>query len=190
MKKRDCLLTGIASLLMLACAAGCGGKYQITFEVGDVINAWGDDNTQEQLDVDIVCLSKQDTEKHPEIASRAVRSDDWFTMRQQDSAKIADIPASHIYAMRSGPAGSRDTLLGPPLLSAVNRRDKGRTTVVTVQHANPGDDNAAIVIFGRFNARTGMAKSDPVIIQPPPGAFAKPEIRIKVDRTSLSRVSP
>jgi hypothetical protein len=35
-----------------------------------------------------------------------------------------------------------------------------------------------------------MAKSDAVIIQPPPGAFSSSDIRIKVDRTGMSRVSP
>lgn len=177
-------------VLGLAVSTGCGGKYQVSFEVADVINAWGDDNTQEQLDVDVICLTKKDAQKHPEIVGRTVRSDEWFTMRQQESAKIADIPASQIYALRAGGSAGRDTLVGPPLLSAVNRRDGSRSTTIAIKHPEPGNDSAAIVIFGRFNGRNGMAKSDAVIIQPPPGAFAKSDIHIKVDRTGMSRVSP
>lgn len=181
-------LFGLA--LLLGISTGCGGKYEITFEVADVINAWGDDNTQEQLDVDIVCLTKKDAEKHADIVGRTVRSDEWFTMRKQESSKIADIPAGQIYALRSGDSAARDSRVGAPLLSAKNRRDGSRTTSVSVSHPEPGNDSAAIVIYGRFNAKNGMAKADPVIIQPPPGAFAKSGIRIKVDRTGMSRVSP
>lgn len=186
--KRSWPLLGL--VLALGASTGCGGKYEVTFEVADVINAWGDDNTQEQLDVDIVCLTKKDAEKHADLVGRTIRSDDWFTMRQQESAKIADIPASQIYALRAGSAAGRDTHSGPPLLSAVNRRDGGRTTTVAIRHPEPGNDSAAIIIFGRFNAKAGMAKTDAVMIQPPPGAFASSAIRIKVDRTGMSRVSP
>src|SRR5262245_64878300 len=121
-------------LFTLGAATGCGGKYQVVFEVADVINAWGDDKTQEQLDVDIISLTKKDAAKHPELIGRTVRSDEWFTMRQQESSKIADIPASQIYSLRAGGATGRDTLVGPPLLSAVNRRDGGRTTTVAITH--------------------------------------------------------
>ena len=75
----------IATGLLVAVLAGCG-KYTVTFEVGDVINAHGDDASRTMLDVDIICLTKEEAERHPEIVNRTMLADAWFKARDTDYA--------------------------------------------------------------------------------------------------------
>ena len=155
------------ALPALGLLAGCG-NYTITFETADVINAWGDDVTREMLDVDIVCLTKEDAENHPEIVNRTMMSDEWFRARDEVSHKIGDISHTRIFSLRRGDAGNkRDTLLGEPLLSAKDRRDGARSNTYKFKHPGAMNDKAAIVIFGRFTTATGVDKTAPLIIQPP-----------------------
>ena len=178
----------LLALPALALCWGCG-NYTITFEAADVINAWGEDITAEMLDVDILCLTKEDVKNHPEIVQRSMRADDWFRARMEDSPRIADIDAKQIYALRRGAAGDkRDTLLGLPLLSAKDREDGLRKTTVKVHHPTPLSGEAAIVIYGKFSDQMGIAKTPPVVIQPPP-SWNK-EIYIKVGRRDMRRVEP
>ena len=173
-------------LPIVALLSGCG-NYTVTFEVADVINAWGDDVTREMLDVDILCLSKSDARKHPEIISGAVRANQWFKSRDEDDPQYSDISAKRIYALRRGEAGDkRDTLLGESLLSARDREDDRRATTVRVMHPQFFSGESAIVIYGRFTSQTGIAKTPPLVIKPPPGWNT--DIVIKVGRTSMSLV--
>ncbi len=177
------LWMGLPLVVMLS---GCG-NYTITFEVADVINAWGDDITAEMLDVDIVCLTKKDAENHREIVEKTLRADEWFKARDEDAPKIGDIPAKRIYALRRGEAGDkRDTLVGLPLLSFKDRKDGLRTTPVRVQHPQYLSGDAAIVIYGRFSSPTGTANAPPVVIQPPP--VWDTDITIQVGRKDMKRV--
>jgi len=174
---------GLPLALLLS---GCG-NYTITFEVADVINAWGDDVTREMLDVDIVCMTKTDAENHPEIIQKTLRADEWFKARDEDAPQIGNIPAKRIYALRRGGAGhKRDTLRGESLLSARDREDGGRTTTVPVTHPNFLSGESAIVIYGRFSSPTGIAANPPLVIQPPPRWDT--DILIKVGRTDMRPV--
>ncbi|MFQ5806269.1 MAG: hypothetical protein ACE5I3_07460 [Phycisphaerae bacterium] len=177
------LWVGLPLVVLLS---GCG-NYTITFEVADVINAWGADITGEMLDVDIVCLSKKDAENHPEIVQKTMRANEWFEARDKDAARIGDIPAKRIYAFRWGKAGDkRDTLVGPPLLAARQRDDGLRTTAVRVHHSQFTSGKSAIVIYGRFNSQAGIAKTPPLVIQPPPRWDT--DIKIHVGRRDMRRV--
>ena len=88
-------------LPLVALLAGCG-NYRITFEAADVINAWGEDITREDLDVDVLCLSSDDVKNHPEIVNGTMRSDEWFKARDEVDHKIGDISPKRIYALRRG----------------------------------------------------------------------------------------
>ena len=180
-KARNRVLWAVLPLAVLL--AGCG-NYTITFEVADVINAWGEDITREDLDVDILCLSKGDVENHPEIVNGTMWADEWFKARDEVDHRIGDISPKRIYALRRGSAGdSRDTLLDPSLLSFVDRRDGRRTTTVKVKHPGFLSSEAAIVIYGRFSSPTGVAQAPPLVIQPP---GTKNEIIIKVGKKGMS----
>jgi hypothetical protein len=177
------LCVGLPLVVLLS---GCG-NYTITFEVADVINAWGDDVTREMLDVDILCLTKKDAENHPEIVQKTMRADEWFKARDDDAPKIGDIPAKRICALRRGKAGDkRDTLVGEALLSARDREDGGNTTTVHVTHPQFLNGESALVIYGRFSSPTGIASTPPLVIQPPPRWDT--DILIKVGRTDMHRV--
>jgi len=173
-------------LPLLVLAGGCG-NYNITFEVADVINAPGPDVTREMLDVDILCLTRKEVERHPEIVNGTMRADEWFKARDEDSPRIGDIPPQRIYSLRRGEAGNRrDTLVGPPLLSFVDRKDGRRTTKVAVHHPAFLNDQSAIVIYGRFSDPTGIAKTPPLVLQPPPRW--KTDLKIQVGRRDMQRV--
>jgi len=177
------LWAGLPLVLLLS---GCG-NYSITFEVADVINAWGDDVTREMLDIDVLCLSKSDTDEHPEIVNGTVRANQWFKARDEDDPQFSDISVKRIYALRRGEAGEkRDTLLGEALLSARDREDGKRTTTIRVSHPQYTNGDSAIVIYGRFSSQTGIAKTPPLVIQPPPSWNT--DIVIKVGRTSMNVV--
>lgn len=179
-KARNRFLWGMLPLALLL--AGCG-NYTITFEVADVINAWGEDVTREMLDVDIVCLTKKDADRHPSIVNGAMQADEWFNARDKDPQKIGDISPKQIYALRrGGPTAKNDTLIGESLLSAKDRQDGQRTTVVKVNHPQPFNDEAAIVIFGRFSSQMGIAKVQPLVIRPP---GMKTKLLIKVGKQSM-----
>ena len=170
-------------LPLIVLLSGCG-NYTITFEVADVINAWGADLTAEMLDVDIICMTKKDVENHPEIANKTVRADEWFKARGEDSARFADIDPDRIYALRHGEAGDRrDTLRGLPLLSFKDRKDGLRTTTVKVSHPQFLRSEAALVIYGRFSSQMGIAKTPPLVIQPPPRWNT--DLLIRVGRTGM-----
>ena len=175
--------------LALAAAAlllGCG-NYKATFHSAEVINAWGEDRTREQLDIDIVCLTKEDAEKLPEVVSGSLRSDEWFRMRDADDPRLATLKASQIFALRHGSADSRrDTLRGPPLLSGIDRKDGSDKVVVSFKHPQFLNSDAAIVIYARFVGETGLARSSPIIVRPPPGWLRDNNLVIRVGRTSMS----
>lgn len=176
-------LSSLAGLLLLL--SGCA-KYSLTFEVADVINAPGDDLTREELDVDILLMTPKQTEKYPEIVSGALRSDEWFRMRDEDDPKISGIPASQILALRRGGAEDRrDTLVGPSLISQIDRAESGNIKI-PIKHPDPGAHDSAIVIYGRFRGMSGMAKRPPLVIQPLPGWGKKHDLLIKVGRTDMT----
>lgn len=172
-----------AGMLSIGMLTGCGG-YTLTFEVSDVINAWGEDVTREMLDVDIVCLTAKQAEDHPELVRGTMKSNQWFKARDTDAASISDIGPRQIYALRRGGADQgRDTLMGEALLSARDRDDGRRITVLKIKHPQPGKAESAFVIYGRFSDRDGVARTSPLVIQPPP--TWKDEILIKVGRQNM-----
>ncbi len=173
--------------IALLCGTGCG-NYKITFELGEVINAYGDAQTRQALDVDILCLTKAETDKYPEIVNKSMRSDEWFKLRRESSAKLANIDPSHVYALRTGEKDSRDQLLGGPLTGWADRANKEKTITFNVSHSSSGNGRSAIVIYGRFMSREGAARTEPIVIMPPPGWFDSSEIRVRVDQTSMQLV--
>jgi len=173
-------------LPLIGVLVGCG-NYTITFEVADVINAPTTDVSREMLDVDILCLGKSDVENHPEILNGTMRADEWFKARDEGDHRIKDISAERIYALRRGGAeGRRDTLCGEALRSAIDRDDDLRTTTVKVHHPECLGGESAIVIYGRFgDARGGVARTPPLVIQPP---GTNDQIFIEVGRKGMSLV--
>jgi hypothetical protein len=172
----------IALGCVLGILVGCGGNYNITFESAEVINAPGDDKSRAQLDVDVLCLTPEDTKAYPELADGVTRSDEWFKNKADNSSRFAKVPASRIHSLRRGGSNSRDTLKGDPLVSAMDGR---KSVSLSVPHETPGD--GAIVIFGRFFGKTGeLAKSSPVVIKPPPGMFKGKDLTVRVDRSGMS----
>jgi hypothetical protein len=171
-------------LPMMALLSGCG-NYTITFDVADVINAPGTDLSREMLDVDMICMTKKDAENHPEIVNGTMRANAWFKARDEDDPKIGDIGAKRIYALRRGSSGDkRDTLVGEPLLSFIDRNDGMRTTTVKVNHPEFLRSESALVIYGRFGNLDGkVANTAPLVIQPPPKWHT--DLLIKVGRTGM-----
>lgn len=164
-------------------AVGCSGKYTIRFQTADVINAPGNDLTREELDVDVVLLTPKDSARYPQLLDGSVRSDQWFKARDTNSGDFAGIAPERIFAFRRGSSdSSRDNRQGDPLLSRI---DSSTPVSLKIEHPNPGDGKAAILVYGRFRAMDGMAKAAPVIINPPPGAGKTKELDIYVDRQGM-----
>ncbi|RMF85803.1 MAG: hypothetical protein D6744_00785 [Planctomycetota bacterium] len=184
-----CLRIGSFATLWIAAVAattGCGGKYTINFEVADVINAPGNDLSREELDVDILCLTKKEAAEFKSAVNKTMRSDEWFQKRDTEDSSLSLIDASHIYALRRGTDSERrDILLGPPLLSFIDRRDGKRTLSYTIEHEEPGEPEAAIVIYGRFRGTDGIARTEPVVVQPPPGFGKSKSITVRIGRTNM-----
>jgi hypothetical protein len=178
----------IVTGLLAPVLAGCG-NYTVTFEVGDVINASGDDMSRTMLDVDIICLTKEEAERHPEIVNRTMLSDAWFKARDTDYAMISDIKPGHIYALRRGETNPRDTLKGEPLLSGRDLTEgASRTRTVSIRHSGALGGGAAIVIYGRFTTGAGVARLAPLVIKPP-GDRGK-DIHVAVGRQNMRLDSP
>ena len=173
--------------LILWCGTGCG-NYKITFELGEVINAYGDDSTRTGLDVDILCLNKEEADKYPEIVTKAMRSDEWFKLRRESSAKLANISPGHVYSLRTGEKDSRDQLVAGPMTGWGDRADKAKSVTYSVSLPNYMNDKSAIVIYGRFMNREGVARTEPVVLQPPSRWSKGNQIRIRVDRTNMQHV--
>ena len=171
--------------LIGALLTGCG-NYTITFDVADVINAPTTDLSREELQVDILCLTTDDIEQHPEIVSGTMPADEWFKARDELDQRISDISPERIYALRVGGAeDQRDTLCGAALQSTIDREDGLRTITVKVHHPQGLSSESAIVIYGRFGAESGgVARTPPLVIQPP---GTNDQIIIKVGRKDLSR---
>lgn len=177
----------LAGLLPAILAAGCGG-YTVTFRVQDVINAPTDESSRKRLDVDIVCLSKKDIDRHPDLASGGMRSDAWFAARRgaPGAANINDINPKQILALRGkGPEyakySSDDKVLGDPISSV---RDGGQKSIVF--KIKPPADNA-MVIFGRFHdGRGGDASVSPVLIKPLPSWNTKLTIDVGTQKLTYT----
>lgn len=174
--------------LALLCGTGCG-NYTITFDLSDVINAYGDDNTRTALDVDIVCLSPKEADKYPEIINKTMTSDEWFRLRSEKSARLANIDPAHIYALRAGDKSANDELKGPPLQSPRDTRDKATSvTVKGISHSSYTNGKSAIVIYAAFGSREGPAKVAPIVLQPPPQWAKGNQLHIRVDRIGMALV--
>lgn len=170
----------------LVTLSGCG-NYTVTFQVADVINAWSDDRSAEMLDVDIVCVTPADAKRHPELTNGTLRADEWFKKRDMGDT---DMDPTQIYALRRGqPGDKRDTLMGSPLLSGRDRKPGEPDRMVKFKHPVPGSSESAILIIGRFIDKDGVAKSEPVMIKPPPGWGDPKDLIISVGRTSMSWVN-
>ena len=173
----------IGSVCLLLVLTGCG-RYEIAFKVEDVINDGGrGDAAREQLDVDVVCLTKSDVKEFPELADGTMNSDEWFTARDQREQKFRKLD-KRIYALRAGDAGPYDKLKGPPLVSA---RNTGKAEIVLGDIESPASlgGEAAMVVFGRFHdGQGGRRQSPPVVIRPLPGVGKT--ILIGVGRTEMT----
>ena len=175
-------MRGVLSGFLLLVLVGCG-RYEITFQVEDVINDGGrGDAASEMLDVDVVCLTKSDAKDFPELAEGTMWSKEWFAARDQQEQKLRKLN-KRVYALRSGSAGPNDTLMGPPLVSG--RFTEQDEVKVRIRHSQSLSSQSAIVIFGRFHdGQGGLKNTRPVLIQPPP-AFDK-EIIIGVGRAEMT----
>ena len=161
--------------------------YTVTFELADVINAWGDDRTTEQLAVDVVALTEQQAGNHAEMVNGTLKSDEWFRMRDSADPRIADIPPEQILALRRGVRDKRDHHSGDTFVSpAMAGPHQQRNVPVSFVHPDFGNPHAAIVIYGRFTARDGLAKTDPVVFRPPRAFQKKKPFRVKIERSAMS----
>jgi hypothetical protein len=170
-------------LALLGGLAGCG-KYRIAFQVQDAINTGGGSAADaEQLDVDIVCLTKADIDKLPGLVENRVWSDEWFAMRDKNQSDVRAL-AKHIFALRNGEKGPNDVLLGPALVPG--RVSKETERVVEIVHPAGLAGSSAMVILGRFkDAKGGLRRSPPVIVKPLPTWH--PEIKISVGPIDMTR---
>ncbi len=169
----------------LLLATGCG-NYRITFDLSKIINAGASDARREQLDVDIVCVTRRDAELLPGLNTGAITCAQWFKWRDENDQKIAHIPGSRIYSLRSGEPGLRDTLRGSPLLSPVDSRDgKSQVLVKDVYHPDFLNEESAIVIFGRFTMPENRENILPVVAKPPPGWLKDNNLVISVGRDRM-----
>jgi|GEM_PF-2367916 len=176
---------GFAGALLLA-LTGCG-NYTITFELDDVINGYtGADIPNEPLPVDIVVMTKDETERYPEIVEGRMGADEWFHARTDELTKISGISPDHIFALRDGgPAPQRDRRVRETLLSP--RNGGPRTVQIKIKHPQAGSSKAALVIYAGFKDETGRGyrKTPPIVIQPPPAG--KKEIVIDVSKRSWAK---
>ena len=176
--KLYCVLAACVFLVL----AGCG-KYTITFEPANVINDGGKgDDAREMLDIDIICLTKADAEDFPTLAEGTMRSQEWFSARDEEDPRLRKLD-KRIYALRAGGVSASYTLAGPPLASG---RDDGRAYTVQVRHRQAGSKESAIVIFGRFHDDSGvkgLANTRPIVIHPL--SVWHTDIRIGVSRTGM-----
>lgn len=178
---------GVASIILTAALVGCG-NYRVTFEVADYINAWGDPQTTKQkLDIDIVCLGKEEAEKFPAIANGTMRSDEWFKLRDEDSGVVTQIKTSRFFSLRSESRNLRGKRLGDPLLSYVDYEDKKRERRYDgVKFSDFLDSGSVMVVYGRFFDKNGVAKTAPVLITPAPRWDTN--LVIKVGKSELTWV--
>jgi hypothetical protein len=175
-------------LPLAALASGCG-NYTIVLRVADIINAPGDDGSRQRLDIDIVCLSKTDADRHPDVANGGMRSDAWFKARMGMGAAIGDLGRKvHALRLQEGEDYKKygnDTVIGGPLSSVADKGDKELT--VRVNHSGWASGQAAIVIYGRFHdGKRGLLATEPVVVRPPPAWNTK--VVVSVERTRLTRV--
>ncbi len=173
-------LTCLPVACLLFALVGCS-NYTVTFELGDVINAAGDDLRREQLEVDIVCLDGENAKRYPELVNGSVRAKEWFQSRDQNEAKFNNIARDQIYALRHA-ADKRDTLMGGPLVSA---RDlpAGAKPQVNVEVKHPDTWGGSILIFGRFTDGRNVLPVEPLQIKPLPAW--ENQIRVSVGRKNM-----
>jgi hypothetical protein len=179
-----CLLLGLSGLCLGL--TGCG-KYTVRFQVEDVINDGGKgDAAAEQLDVDIVTVTKADAKDFPELLDGAWRSKDWFAARDKGDPKIRKLESrKHIIALCKGKPDPEITRLGDPLLSG--RRTNQKEVMLKVPHPESLAGESAFVVFGRFHdGQGGILDARPVVIHPLPAWNM--DIVINVGRTSMVRL--
>ena len=175
-------MRSVLSMCLLLVLVGCG-KYEIAFQVEEVINDGGQgDSAREMLDVDVICLTKADAQDFPELAEGTMWSKEWFSARDLHEQKLRKLE-KQVYSFRSGKRGPHDTLMGPPLVSG---RDTDRDRVVlSVRHKQALSGDSAIIILGRFHdGRGGLMNTRPVVIRPLPSMDK--EIIIGVGRTEMT----
>lgn len=161
-----------ATILLATLSSGCG-SYKITFRVNEIINATpGDDNSRDRLDIDIVCLTKENAEMHPDIVNGQLRSDQWFQARQgEGSTQLGDFSKKQIHALRGKDLAmyskyTQDTRAGDPLTPVAD--GGARKRIVKFHHPGWGSSEAAIVVYGRFTQGGRLYSSNPVVIKPVP----------------------
>lgn len=178
----------IGCAAVLALATGCGtGKYTIQFQVSEVINVSEGKPTGDQLPVDIISITADEASRHPDVVDGRLRSDRWFNLRMTNDPQLPPVPPARIYSLRPDIDRLRgtDTRLGDALVGA----RFGRPMVeVQVEHPQPGNKNAAIVIYGWFKERGRDANKPPLVIRPP-GAFKTKLLQVRVGPDSLECVN-
>lgn len=177
-------LTASAAALVLV-LAGCG-NYTIQFDVADVINASEGKPSGDQLPVDIVCVTSDEASKYPDLVDGRLRSDKWFERRMNNDPQLPAIPASRLYSLRPEieRLQSTDTRRGDSLVGAKYRSDGKRTVEVSIEHPQPGNGKAAIVIYAWFKEQGRSANKPPLVIKPP-GMFGPKTLQIRVGASSL-----
>lgn len=168
--------------LLLGLLVGCG-NYTVTMNVADVINAAGDDNTKQMLDVDIVCLRGKDAKRWEELARGGVRADEWFKLRDEKSSKLAGLE-DRIYMLADKSRDLPGKVIGAPLLSGVDYKGETRRVFKGVRFPEFTQGDAVILIYGRFyDGKGGVRRNDPIRLAPPP---ANDKIEIRIDRQNMA----
>ncbi len=180
---------GIVLLAVIAIAPagiGCGGKYTVRLEVEDVINASEGKPSGDQLPVDIVVMTSEETGKYPQVTDGRLRSDEWFKFRMNNDPQLPSLPPAQIYSLRPDieRLRGRDNRVGDALVGARYRSDGARVTEVKVEHPQPGNGDACIAIYGWFKERSGDSRTAPLIIRPP-GAFGPKVLEVRVGRDRI-----
>jgi hypothetical protein len=178
------IVVGWICAALLAVLTGCG-NYKFTFNVEDVINAHGGDDTRDRLPIDIVCITPEDWKQFEDVATGRVNAKEWFERR--DTGRGVPPPA-RIFSLRFGGAevNRGDTPKGEPLLSRRDLQNPSQVQQIQVRHPAYLDGKSRFVIYPRFrDAQGGVLPVAPLIIKPP-GWLKDNELVIHVSRRSIS----
>ena len=165
------------ALVLLAGTVGCPPDPVLVFSLDQVINAPGSDTTREELDVDVLLLTRQDAIDHPDLLNGAIKSKDWFDKRSRDD--VTQIESKQILAYRRRHTTQSDRRQGISFMSGMDRQSQADIRLET-EHPEPG--KGSIVIFGSWRGMDGPATRRPLVIRPLPGWGDDAEIRVRVGR--------
>lgn len=181
MSKRTLIPLLLAALL--GGVTGCG-NYTVAFEQESIINTSKRDDASksQQLEVDIVCLDKDEARRVPDLARGGVNSKEWFAKRG-NAAPCNGLPADRVYSLSNDSGWKRySTPLGGALLPT-NRYEDGKSShSFTFKFPEFLEGDSVVLIYGKFLSDQGVRELPPVRLSPAPRGD---KIRIRVGQEDM-----